>query len=215
MKRALQVILAISVGGAAFSGVLSYREVFGHSAALCPSSGAPGTVFGYPACVYGFFMFVVLAGTALAGLIAVRRCTLATRQTDCGTRAGREVGRYEEGIDDGGLSGTVVRGTHRLSRKGQRAGRRQAETGITPADSRDVNHPRGKSCKPEMQLRKRQCSERSSLRRTRSATGLRLTARSSQILQSDMSSASWPMVVTPDWSRLSRSSIDSFSSIKG
>ena len=44
MRRALQVILAISVFGLAFSGVLSYREVFGHSAVVCPSPGAPGTV---------------------------------------------------------------------------------------------------------------------------------------------------------------------------
>jgi hypothetical protein len=73
MKRALQVILGISLFGVAFSGVLSYREVFGQTAAVCPSPGAPGTVFGYPACVYGFFMYLVVAGTAVAGLIAGRR----------------------------------------------------------------------------------------------------------------------------------------------
>lgn len=68
MKRALQIILGISVFGAVFSGVLSYREVFGTTAVVCPAPGAPGTVFGYPACVYGFFMFLVLAGTAFGGL---------------------------------------------------------------------------------------------------------------------------------------------------
>lgn len=68
MKRALQIILGISMFGAVFSGVLSYQEVFGTSAITCPAPGAPGTVFGYPACVYGFFMFLVLAGTALGGL---------------------------------------------------------------------------------------------------------------------------------------------------
>lgn len=70
MTRALFVILVISLFGVAFSGTLSYREVFGHSAAVCPSPGAPGTVFGYPACVYGFFMYLIVAGLALAGLVA-------------------------------------------------------------------------------------------------------------------------------------------------
>jgi hypothetical protein len=73
MKRALRIILAISLFGVAFSGVLSYREVFGQTAAVCPSPGAAGTVFGYPACVYGFFMYVIVAATAAAGLIAERR----------------------------------------------------------------------------------------------------------------------------------------------
>ena len=73
MKRALQVILAISLFGSAFSGVLSDQEVFAQTAAVCPSPGAPGTVFGYPACVYGFFMYLIVAGTAVAGLITGRR----------------------------------------------------------------------------------------------------------------------------------------------
>ena len=73
MKRALQIILGISLFGVAFSGVLSYREIFGHTAAVCPSPGAPGTVLGYPACVYGFFMYLIVAGTAVAGLLAGRR----------------------------------------------------------------------------------------------------------------------------------------------
>ena len=73
MRRALQIILGISLFGAAFSGVLSYRELFGAAAVVCPSPGAPGTVFGYPACVYGFFMYLLVAGTALWGLRAGRR----------------------------------------------------------------------------------------------------------------------------------------------
>jgi len=73
MRRALQVILAVSLFGAAFSGVLTYRELFGTAAVACPAPGAPGTVFGYPACVYGFFMYLVVAGTALWGLRAGRR----------------------------------------------------------------------------------------------------------------------------------------------
>jgi len=73
MRRALYIILGISLFGVAFSGTLTYRELFGHTAAVCPSPGAPGTVFGYPACVYGFFMYLIITGVAVAGLVAGRR----------------------------------------------------------------------------------------------------------------------------------------------
>ena len=69
-QRALQIILTVSVFGLVFSGVLTYQEVFGTAAATCPSPGAPGTVFGYPACVYGFFMYLLITGVAVAGLHA-------------------------------------------------------------------------------------------------------------------------------------------------
>lgn len=72
MRRALQWVFAISLFGVAFSGTLSYREVFGASAAACPAPGAPGTVFGYPACVYGFFMYLVLAAISGGGLWSAR-----------------------------------------------------------------------------------------------------------------------------------------------
>jgi uncharacterized membrane protein len=71
-RRALQWVFAISAFGMAFSGVLSYQELFGSSALSCPAPGAPGTVFGYPACVYGFFMYLAL--TVISGLgLRVRR----------------------------------------------------------------------------------------------------------------------------------------------
>ena len=71
MKRALQAILGISLFGMIFSGVLTYQELFGSStAAACPAPGAAGTVFGYPACVYGFFMYVLIAGIASWGLLS-------------------------------------------------------------------------------------------------------------------------------------------------
>ena len=66
--RALQVILGVSVFGALFSGVLTYSELFGASAVACPAPGAPGTVLGYPACVYGFFMYVGIAVISALGL---------------------------------------------------------------------------------------------------------------------------------------------------
>ena len=74
MKRALQIILGVSLFGVAFSGVLSYQELFASpAAAACPSPGAPGTVLGYPACVYGFFMYLLLAAIASWGLFAAGR----------------------------------------------------------------------------------------------------------------------------------------------
>jgi uncharacterized membrane protein len=72
MKRALYVILGIGLFGVVFSGTLTYREVFGHAEAVCPSPGRAGTIFGYPACVYGFFMYLVIVTTAVAGLVAGR-----------------------------------------------------------------------------------------------------------------------------------------------
>ena len=68
IKRAMQVILGIALFGASFSGALTYSELFGRSAAACPTVGAPGTVFGYPACVYGFFMYVTIVIVAMLGL---------------------------------------------------------------------------------------------------------------------------------------------------
>jgi hypothetical protein len=73
MKRALQLILLFALFGTIFSGVLSYREVFGPGAETCPAPGAPGTVFGYPACIYGFFVYLTISGITMAGLIAGRR----------------------------------------------------------------------------------------------------------------------------------------------
>jgi uncharacterized membrane protein len=70
-KRALQVIAVIGVLGMTFSGVLTYRELFA-GAAACPAPGAAGTVFGYPACVYGFFMYLVLTAVAITGLRGAR-----------------------------------------------------------------------------------------------------------------------------------------------
>ena len=72
MWRALQVAFLLSFAGTLFSGVLSYREVFGSSTLACPAPGAAGTVFGYPACVYGFFVFLALTLVTGLGLRAGR-----------------------------------------------------------------------------------------------------------------------------------------------
>lgn len=73
MLRALWVSFVLSVGGTVFSGVLAYRELFGPTALACPSPGAAGTIFGYPACVYGFGMFALVALSSGAGLVAATR----------------------------------------------------------------------------------------------------------------------------------------------
>jgi uncharacterized membrane protein len=71
-KLALRIVFLISIIGVLFSGTLTYQEIFGQNAVSCPAPGAPGTVFGYPACVYGFFMYIVLAVISLLGLIGSR-----------------------------------------------------------------------------------------------------------------------------------------------
>jgi hypothetical protein len=38
-------------------------------------------MLGYPACVYGFFMYIVIASTACAGLLAGRRSRRAGERT--------------------------------------------------------------------------------------------------------------------------------------
>jgi len=76
--NALRVIAALSTFGTAFSGVLSYRELFGTEALSCPAPGAPGTIAGYPACVYGFFMFAAVLLVAALGLIGAARAARAS-----------------------------------------------------------------------------------------------------------------------------------------
>ena len=71
MKHALQGTLVMSGAGILFSGYLTYRELFA-SALACPSPGAPGTILGYPACVYGFFMYCALAVISAFGLTGAR-----------------------------------------------------------------------------------------------------------------------------------------------
>lgn len=73
VRTVLQSILALSLFGTVFSGALTYNELFGASALSCPAPGAPGTVFGYPACVYGFFMYLAIVVLSALGLRAMRR----------------------------------------------------------------------------------------------------------------------------------------------
>lgn len=72
LRRVLWAVFILSLAGVAFSGTLTYRELRG-SAAACPSPGAPGTIFGYPACVYGLAMYSALA--IISGWALSRRVT--------------------------------------------------------------------------------------------------------------------------------------------
>ena len=64
-RLALKVVFVLGIVGTLFAGTLSYQELCG-MATSCPALGAPGTIFGYPACVYGTGMFLIL--TIIAGL---------------------------------------------------------------------------------------------------------------------------------------------------
>lgn len=72
-STALKTILALSIGGVLFSGTLTWQELFGASAMSCPSPGATGTIFGYPACVYGLFMYAAIVIVSALGLRGLRR----------------------------------------------------------------------------------------------------------------------------------------------
>jgi uncharacterized membrane protein len=72
MRTALKIVLVISLVGVAFSGTLTYREVVRGLGGGCSTGGAPGTILGYPACVYGLAMYLLLVATASLGLRSER-----------------------------------------------------------------------------------------------------------------------------------------------
>lgn len=65
-RGALKGVLAISLLGVAFSGSLTYRELSSGIGGC--RVGEPGTILGYPACVYGLAMYLVLVALASFGL---------------------------------------------------------------------------------------------------------------------------------------------------
>jgi uncharacterized membrane protein len=60
--QALKYILGLSVAGLLFSGYLSYNELFasGCEDALIKCGTKSFDILGLPACVYGFFMYLVI-----------------------------------------------------------------------------------------------------------------------------------------------------------
>lgn len=73
LRTILIAVFMISLIGVVFSGTLSYRELRGSGGLSCPAPGAPGTVWGYPACVYGLFMYLLLAALSGKGAMLARR----------------------------------------------------------------------------------------------------------------------------------------------
>ncbi len=72
-RVALTIVFILSLLGTAFSGTLSYIELFCTGAASCPAIAPPGLpLLSYPACVYGFGMFVVLTLVSGYGLFNAR-----------------------------------------------------------------------------------------------------------------------------------------------
>lgn len=72
MRRALIAILLIGLVGVGFSGMLTYREVCAAAADGCSAVGASGTILGYPPCVYGLVMYLLILAIASFGLRAKR-----------------------------------------------------------------------------------------------------------------------------------------------
>lgn len=72
MRPLLLIILVIAAGGLVFSGYLSYGELFAASPAVCTPVGEPGTVFGAPPCIYGFFMYLAIVVATVIALIRRR-----------------------------------------------------------------------------------------------------------------------------------------------
>lgn len=76
MKHALQAILVISLIGMVFSGTLLYQETCRQLIGACTigeaRTGAEGLIFGYPPCLYGLVMYLVITVIAALGLRSSR-----------------------------------------------------------------------------------------------------------------------------------------------
>lgn len=71
--RALKIILVLAIAGLLFSGYLSYMELFapgGCTDALVSCGPVKINILNLPACVYGFFMYLIIFITTLCGLKA-------------------------------------------------------------------------------------------------------------------------------------------------
>jgi cardiolipin synthase len=100
MRRSLQVILGLGLLGLAFSGYLSYRELFAtEPVSSCPAVGQPGTVLGYPACIGWLLAILALAG---ATDVVDGRIARARRRRSGADRAGepRALGAWLDPLCD-------------------------------------------------------------------------------------------------------------------
>lgn len=70
-QTALKIILIISIAGMLFSGYLSYGELFAKTCfAAKLGLGQCTQVARIPACVFGFFMYLVVLVVSIIGLRA-------------------------------------------------------------------------------------------------------------------------------------------------
>ncbi|MDD5566808.1 MAG: hypothetical protein PHH01_01295 [Patescibacteria group bacterium] len=71
-KTALMAILVTSLAGVIYSGYLTYNNYWGggceKAIVSCSGGGQPVEIFGLPTCVYGFFMFLIVAILSIIGL---------------------------------------------------------------------------------------------------------------------------------------------------
>jgi uncharacterized membrane protein len=72
-KRVLQIIVALGAAGTAFSGYLTASELTRPAVTTCTPIGEPGTVLGYPPCIYGLVMYLAITALAFAGLLGLSR----------------------------------------------------------------------------------------------------------------------------------------------
>ncbi len=70
-KASLITVLIIALVGVIFSGYLSYYNLFtsGCSEAIVSCGPNPVEIFGQPTCIYGFFMFLIVAVLSVIALI--------------------------------------------------------------------------------------------------------------------------------------------------
>lgn len=64
-QLALKIIFFLSIAGMLFSGYLSYFELF---QPVCGIGGACSADPGFPACVYGFVMYLIVFIVSIIGL---------------------------------------------------------------------------------------------------------------------------------------------------
>lgn len=70
-KTSLKIILVLSIAGLLFSGYLSYYELFvpgGCAEAIISCGEKSITIATLPACIYGFFMYLLIFIFSVFGL---------------------------------------------------------------------------------------------------------------------------------------------------
>ena len=82
LAKTLKVITLISIGGLLFSGYLSYYELFvpggcGEAVVSCGTKDV--TIASLPACVYGFFMYLVIFGLCVFSLVKSGNCAVSKK----------------------------------------------------------------------------------------------------------------------------------------